>query len=333
MSAHFLLYGHGGSYNHGAEAITRSTIELLRSLSPGCKITLSTHFAEQDKEFDMPADEFVERNLDGKSNAEIYAPTIERITPNTVCLHVGGDNYCYNNWQRWAEINNAALARGAYSVLWSCSVDPSMIDDEMLDVLKTHHLITARESITYNALIERGCSNAIKVRDIAFSLVPESVDFLLDNYVVVNLSPLVIRRHPLVLQAYQNLINYILDKTNFGIALLPHVVQPSDNDCEALRLLDTYKSERVTMLSDKLSAAQLKYIISRSKYCVTARTHVAIASYSCGIPTLAIGYSSKAAGIASDLGFLNYSININEITDGFEIIKLFDLLRKNGHQV
>ena len=28
---HFLLYGHGGSYNHGGEAITRCTIDLLRS--------------------------------------------------------------------------------------------------------------------------------------------------------------------------------------------------------------------------------------------------------------------------------------------------------------
>lgn len=329
MSTHFLLYGHGGSYNHGAEAITRSTIALLRQVVPECKITLSTHFAEQDKEFAMPADKFVERNLDGKSNAEIYAPTIESITPNTICLHVGGDNYCYNNWQRWADIHQAALVRGAYSVLWSCSIDPEKINEQMLNVLRSHHLITARENITYRALIERGCTNVIKVSDIAFSLIPEPVDFFqFENYIVVNLSPLVIRRQPIVLTAYKNLITHLLENTNFNIALLPHVVQPADNDCEALRLLVTCKSDRVVMVSNKLAAAQLKYIISRAKVCVAARTHAAIAAYSCGVPTLAIGYSSKAGGIASDLGLSDTVIDINKIKDGFEIVKLFEAMCK-----
>ena len=56
---HFLLYGHGGSYNHGGEAITRCTIDLLRKQVPDCFITLSTHFPEQDREFGLIPDEII----------------------------------------------------------------------------------------------------------------------------------------------------------------------------------------------------------------------------------------------------------------------------------
>ena len=30
----YILYGHGGSYNHGVEAITKCTIELLKKINP-----------------------------------------------------------------------------------------------------------------------------------------------------------------------------------------------------------------------------------------------------------------------------------------------------------
>lgn len=323
MGTHFLLYGHGGSYNHGAEAITRSTIALLRRLSPGCTVTLSSHFVEQDIEFALPADEIVGRSMAGKTTAEVYAPAIERITPGTVCLHVGGDNYCYPNWQKWADIHYTALAKGAYSVLWSCSVDPEKLDDEMLAALKTHHLITAREGITYRALLTHGCTNVIKVRDIAFALESEAIDFPLKDYVVINLSPLVIRRQPLVLKAYQVLLDGILDTTSFNIALLPHVIQPADHDAEALRQLDCHGSERAVLVSDKLSAAQLKYVISRAHCCVTARTHAAIAAYSSGVPVLAVGYSSKAAGIAAEAGCPDRVIDLCSLVDGHEIWDAF----------
>lgn len=42
----YLLYGHGGAYNHGAEAIVRSTVALIREREPEAHILLSTHFPE-----------------------------------------------------------------------------------------------------------------------------------------------------------------------------------------------------------------------------------------------------------------------------------------------
>ena len=52
-----LLYGHGGAYNHGAEAILRSSISILRQAD--CPILLSTHFPVQDQEFGL--DKLVDR--------------------------------------------------------------------------------------------------------------------------------------------------------------------------------------------------------------------------------------------------------------------------------
>ena len=56
---HFLLYGHGGSYNHGAEAIIKTTIEIIRKKYDDSYITLSSHFPEQDKEFQINANEII----------------------------------------------------------------------------------------------------------------------------------------------------------------------------------------------------------------------------------------------------------------------------------
>jgi polysaccharide pyruvyl transferase WcaK-like protein len=296
---------------------------LLRQQTPDCRITLSTHFAEQDREFDLWADEFIERNEEGDTYGDIYAPTVDKITGDSICLHVGGDNYCYKNWRRWAVIHCAALERGAKSILWSCSVDPQMLDSEMLAVLRTHHCITAREGETYRCLTDNGMTNVIKVSDVAFMLESKPVDFKFDNYVTINVSPLVIKRNFRMQTAYQSLIDYILDETNMNIALVPHVVQPVDNDYDALRLFDTHCSERVRLVSDKLSAGQYKTIIGKSRFCVAARTHVAVAAYSSCVPTLAVSYSVKSRGLANDLHMSNYVAGIEEISDGTELATAF----------
>jgi len=330
MTKQFLLYGHGGSYNHGCEALTRCTISLLRNQFPDSRIILSTHFTEQDKEFGLDADDFVERDMNGRNNEELYAATIACISPDTVCIHVAGDNYCYRNWQRYAQIHYEALERGAKSILWSFSVDPEAIDGEMLDALKSHSLICARERITYTALIEQGLSNVVKVADIAFTLEPEPVEFDLKNYVALNLSPLILRKSPSIKAAYQRLVDYIVGETDMNLALVPHVVNPVDNDCDALRSIDAHGSARVFFVSDKLSAGQYKSIVSKASYCVTARTHLAIAAYSSYVPTLAVGYNSKSPGIAADLEMTEHVLWAESIGNESDIVNAF--LRLSEHK-
>lgn len=310
MGKHFLIYGHGGAYNHGCEAIIKCTIRFLREIVPGCFITLSTHFPKQDMEFGLDADEFVERNMEGKTNEEVYQPTLEKITPETTVIHAAGDNYCYINWQRYATINEIARSRGCKTVLWDCSIDEELIDEEMLSALEMHDVIFARECITYDALLKKGLKNVKRMSDVAFTLEPEPVDFSLKNYIAINFSPLVYRKNVKVSEAVQNMLDYVLTETDYSIALVPHVVVSVDNDYEILSSLQYKESDRVVLVSDKLSASQYKYIISNAELCVAARTHVTIAAYSSCVPTLAIGYSTKARGIAADLGFSEYVVDI-----------------------
>lgn len=321
---HYLLYAHGGSYNHGSEASVKCDIKLLRKISPNCRITLSSHFPEQDVQFNIDADEIIGRNLNGRTNEEIYAETIDRITPETICLSIGGDCYCYPNWQRYAAIHNAAIRKGAKSILWSCSAEPSMIDAEMLEVFKTHTLICARESITFNALKERGLTNVIQTADIAFTLKAQKTSIPSGKYVTLNLSPLVLRKNPGALAAYQRLVDEILGKTEYSIALVPHVEVSVDNDLDALSQLHGDES-RLFRAPAGLCAAEYKYIISKSEACAAARTHATIAAWSSLVPTIAVGYSAKARGIANDLGQGEFVLDINTL-DGDTLCGVFSKL-------
>lgn len=328
---HYLLYAHGGAYNHGSEASVKCDIALLRRISPGCKITLSSHFPEQDRQFGIDADKMIGRNLNGKTNEEIYAETIARITPETICLSVGGDCYCYPNWQRYAAIHNAAVKRGAKDILWSCSIEPSMIEDEMLEVLRTYTLICARESISYNVLRERGLTNVVQTADIAFTLEAKPTKIPDKKYIALNLSPLVLRKNPNALAAYQQLVDEIFEKTDYCIALVPHVEVSVDNDFEALSQLHGDES-RIFRVPVGLSAAEYKYIIGHSELCGAARTHATIAAWSSLVPTVAVGYSAKARGIADDLGQGEFVIDAGTL-DGQTLCEMFVQLRERKNAV
>lgn len=349
----FLLYGHGGAYNHGAEAIVKCTVDIIKERYPDSKIVLSTHFKDQDLAFDMPVDEYCQRDseyleLDRKSLGKgmydkfIYKSTLEKITSDTVCLSVGGDNYCYDNWRKWRVIHETALERGALSVLWSCSIEPSMLDDEMLDVLKSHHFITARESITYNALKDKGLDNVRSCSDIAFLLKPKEYPlpdkFLLGNTVAINISPLIIRREKIdgiTLRNTEILINSILKNTDMNIALIPHVLMPMDNDLVTLETIYNRfeNKERICLINRNISAAEFKYIISNCRFGVLARTHASIGAYSTYVPSMVLGYSVKSKGIAKDLGLEDFILPIQSFDDDSCMVSMFKALMDDEDKI
>jgi polysaccharide pyruvyl transferase WcaK-like protein len=119
----FLLYGHGGSYNHGAEAIVKTTIQMIRDKYPNAHIGLSSHFPGQDKEFGLEADAIYgsdvavwecEKKATGFNKQRelarvMYAQALSQINRDTVCISVGGDVFCYSNWHRLAEFQERAV--------------------------------------------------------------------------------------------------------------------------------------------------------------------------------------------------------------------------------
>ena len=86
------------------------------------------------------------------------------------------------------------------------------------------------------------------------------------------------------------------------IALIPHVVWNNNDDRKPLgELYEEFRMTGRVVLIEDASCEELKGYISRCRMFVGARTHATIAAYSSGIPTLVVGYSVKARGIARDL--------------------------------
>ena len=66
---------------------------------------------------------------------------------------------------------------------------------------------------------------------------------------------------------YQNTIEYILDETDMGIALIPHVVWQEGDDRIPLRLLyDKYKKSGRIMFVEDHNCMELKGYISRCRF-------------------------------------------------------------------
>ena len=73
------------------------------------------------------------------------------------------------------------------------------------------------------------------------------------------------------------------------------------------------------------NAEELKGFIARCRFMVVARTHASIAAYSTQVPTLVVGYSVKARGIAKDIFGTeeNYVLPVQSLTHENELVKGF----------
>src|SRR5699024_5005231 len=79
---------------------------------------------------------------------------------------------------------------------------------------------------------------------------------------------------------------------------------------------------------------QLKNIISKSVFFIGARTHATIAAYSTCVPTLVIGYSVKARGIAKDLFGTEdkYVLPVQKLRNEYDMVNSFkSLYAKKGN--
>ena len=353
------LYAHGGSGYHGCEAIVRSTLDLLKDTPFEKKILISSRpnedikyginkLCEIEKDI-MPYSknsiEFVRAYLQLKlKNNYIpldkldYKKTFDHIQSGDIALSIGGDNYCYENQAFYAFLNKEYQKNGIKTVLWGCSIEPEVIKKKkVLEDLKSYNLIVARESITYRSLKEIG-ANVILNPDPAFYMKSEKciLDKRFENgdVIGVNISPMIISNEKCNGSAYENyrkMIEYILNHTSMYIALIPHVVWKQNDDRTILQKI--YKefnyNERIILVNDH-TAPQLKYIISKCRIFVGARTHSTIAAYSTEVPTLVVGYSVKARGIAKDIFGTdqNYVLPVQELRNGEELTNAFQWIQE-----
>ncbi len=353
------MFPHGGSGNHGCEAIIRTTTELLN----GNDITLYSENPEQDFRYIKDADFKIQKsyhqttkfstkyiyaklsNLLGNKNAldELYYdPIISGCKKKDIFLSIGGDNYCYGDNEYIYLVNRCLRKKGCKTVLWGCSIEPDNISEKMKKDLSEYDLIIARESISYEILKEIN-HNTIQYPDPAFILkkeagtLPESL--LPKKYIGINVSPMIQsneQKKGIVLDNYCELINHILLTTDDKVALIPHVVWQHNDDRKPLKFLyDKFvESGRVVLIEDQ-NCMLLKNIIANSKYFIGARTHSTIAAYSTKVPTLVMGYSNKAKGIAKDLfgTYENYVLPVQTIKEKNELVNAYRWLAENQNEI
>jgi polysaccharide pyruvyl transferase WcaK-like protein len=332
MNNKVTLYMHSGSGNHGCEAIVRSLTGLINSQDPSIKPDVMTNDRAEDLKY-VPEDicHFVEekhmdRNVINHTLYYVYRMITKDKesflryrfkdmykNPPKVGVSIGGDTYCYDYMVEEIMLTNSMLHKlGTKTILLGCSVEPELVKrSDVAADMKLYDKILARESITYNALLDAGVSKERLelAPDPAFTLdtqyLPLPDGWKEDKMIGLNLSPLIgmyAEDKDIALKCYEGLIQHIIDTTDNNIALIPHVVWDRSNDFIPLTsLYEKFKDTgRVILLQDH-DATQLKGFIARCRLFIGARTHATIAAYSSCVPTLVIGYSVKARGIARDL--------------------------------
>lgn len=355
MRNQLVMYLHGGSGNHGCEAIVNSTCHML----DGIPKLLVTNSEEEDRAYSLAplCDILQERKIAEHFFAHVwyYVWRVlfhdpesfmryrfrEVLEKNLAPLYVsvGGDMYCYEISKKEAILANRTFNKaGAKTVLWGCSIEPELLSEpEVVEDMKMYQLITPRETITLKALKKAGIVKNVKFYpDPAFALQPEKVKlpqgFIAGKTIGINISPMIVSCESvqgITLSNYRKLIDHILQTSDNHVALIPHVIWRGNDD--RLMLKELYRgheaNERVMIFPD-MSCQNLKYVISQCRAFIGARTHATIAAYSSCVPTLVVGYSVKARGIAKDLfGSENhYVLPVQKLQDSDELIQAYDWL-------
>ena len=283
-----------------------------------------------------------------------------------LAISIGGDNYCYDSMLNDLRLANSVFSKnGAKTILLGCSIEPELLKrDDIKEDLAKYHTIIARESITYEALrnsfgveekksedFATGVKNipqVLYIPDPAFTLPYEDVvlpkGFVSGNTVGINISPIVQESESeggITIEAYRKLIHYIIDNTDMNVALIPHVVWNGNDDRTPIDILynDAILSgyaDRIVRIDDA-NALKLKGYIRNLRFFVGARTHATIAAYSSMVPTLVVGYSVKARGIAQDL-FPQYNVDdlvlqVQNIKESDDLINSFKWLVEHENEL
>ena len=354
-----VLYMHAGSGNHGCEAIVNSLCRMLPKPA-----ILMTNRPKEDETYSLKelCSSFVqEKSIEKNVFVHTWYYLKRKLLHDPDCfmeyryqdicgknLHrlnisIGGDNYCYDNMlDRLFSANRMFHKQGAKTVLYGCSIEPELLKrPEIMEDMKRYDAIVARESLTFAALQEAGIDKNIHLYpDSAFlletKLAPLPEGWVPGKMLGLNISPMIVDNEKtpgITMQNYKALISHILETTDLHIALIPHVVWESNDDRKPIRqLYEAFASTgRVIELPDG-SAPELKGYISRCEMFIGARTHATIAAYSSCVPTLVVGYSIKARGIAKDLFGTDegYVLPVQALAKKQDLVNAFDWLYQNA---
>ena len=350
MQEKVALYAHAGSGNHGCEALANTICKLVKR-----PVRLVTNSVAEDEKYSLKGmcEIVPEQNVANnklvhvayygwrmvtKDKESFLRYRFKNILGKNSCkwnISIGGDNYCYDIMIKDLILANSMLNRnGGKTILLGCSIEPELLErEDIIKDMKQYAAVFARESITYEALKKAGVENLYLYPDSAFTLdtkkLPLPDGFLEGNTVGINISPMIVENEKeagITMKNYRALIQYILDNTDMSVALIPHVVWERNNDRKTIEQLYQYfKDEKRVVKMEDHSCEELKGYIARCRFFIGARTHATIAAYSSQVPTLVVGYSVKAKGIAKDLfgTYENYVVPVQCLETEEQLLAAF----------
>ena len=361
VKIHLLMHLDGG--NRGCEAITKSTAILLKKpvsdIYAYSKNTVLDTFLGitkycMIKKIGMNSLQKIIRKILCKiiKNTETrkklyfkfhYLPHMKKVTHNDIYLSTGGDMMCYVDNEA-IYTNNYLHNRGVKTVLWGCSMGPENATPAKLETLKNFSAIYARESLSYKFFKDLGLKSVFLLPDPAFILMPQPFDlpsFFKDSEVVgVNLSNYVLKNDSLESDKAKQvleLLNYILDNTKYHVLLIPHVFWNNQDDRVVSKKIKSKfaANSRVSILnSEQLNYCEIRYVISKCRFFVGARTHSVISAYSMQVPSIALGYSIKSRGIAKDIGLpKELVVDFRDDLDKSVLLNAFLYMQNNETQI
>ncbi len=349
----FILYGNSSSMNRGCEAILESTIDIMDKVFGESEYLNAPprYFSPEELGYYGVRIKHLPPPIRTRFSLAWFKYQIYRVffqtTVDPFChylpeakalLAIGGDNYSldYGKPRRYLEVHNRVLKSGVPLVIWGASIGPFSKDPDyekyITGELRKVNLICARESETVDYLKSIGVEENVRlVADPAFALSPvkpETIDANLsdrleEGAIGLNFSPIIQRYmggESDWMTVASRCLDELLDVVDCPLILIPHVIQPGNDDREfmkkVLTLIKPEKQQKVMLIDTPYRCREMKWIISQLKAFIGARTHATIAALSSCVPTISIGYSMKARGINQDIyGHQKWLVPSTEIKD------------------
>lgn len=355
----YFLFNHEGSKNHGCEAIVRGSMNIIENSDEKAEFVLSSNNPSDDEILNnitvkaaktraltkveklIAAVDLKINNSETYALQKMYSPIVSDAEDCDVCLSVGGDTYCYGDNHGIQVLTRELKKRGKKTVLWGASIGAEDLSERKLESLRDFDAIFTREPITYELLKENGANDNIYLfSDPAFCMERVEVEpidgFTRENTLGFNISPLVVSGDPRKKEIAEDFLRFVFENTTMKVLLVPHVVEENNNDYDFMKpIFEKFEhTGRIAILPPDLEARQYKGYIAGTRFFVGARTHSTIAAYSSGVPTIALGYSVKARGIAKDIfGEEKYVLDIKAMTDYEELRDEFLKLLENENEI
>ena len=355
----YFLFNHEGSKNHGCEAIVRGSMNIIENSDEKAEFVLSSNNPSDDEILNnitvkaaktraltkveklIAAVDLKINNSETYALQKMYSPIVSDAEDCDVCLSVGGDTYCYGDNHGIQVLTRELKKRGKKTVLWGASIGTEDLSERKLESLRDFDAIFTREPITYELLKANGANDNIYLfSDPAFCMERVEVEpidgFTRENTLGFNISPLVASGDPRKKEIAEDFLRFVFENTTMKVLLVPHVVEENNNDYDFMKpIFEKFEhTGRIAILPPDLEARQYKGYIAGTRFFVGARTHSTIAAYSGGVPTIALGYSVKARGIAKDIfGEEKYVLDIKAMTDYEELRDEFLKLLENENEI